>query len=332
MNLEPFVVLAFAASLAYALPARADGAPVVTYTAPPRCPSAASFLATLHSLPPTRRDAAPVRSVRVRLDEDGARFRGELQVEEHDGVISTRVIAGAACDELAETLLFLAALAMGLSVAEPPKLAPSGPEATPPPVRTSAPPVRTSAPPRTKPPPPRSPWGLFAGVSLTALPMIGPSLRGALEPFVAVEFGRARFVAPELRVSLTHATSGTLDGSVGLATLRLDAATLEACPVRLAVTGGMRVRPCLAFQAGVIEGRGYGAGLIDPHAEDRPWLSLAFPLRAEWLVASVIELGAQVTPLVPLLVHRFYFGPDTPVYELPAVGLSAGVSLAVRFR
>ncbi len=293
--------------------------PLVTYVAPSQCPTGDAFLSTLRSLPPTRGvNLAPLDSVRVRISAEGSRFIGRLIVEERDHTTSTRIIAGAACDDLADTLLFLAALAMGLAVVDPPKITAMRPR----------PPTLT---PTTPKPKARSPWGVFAGANVTVLSMVGPTLRGAMEPFAAVDFGSARYLAPELRLSFTHATSGTITTPVGTATLGIDAVTFAACPIRF-VIAGPRFRPCIALQVGAIEGQGYGASLADPHTETRPWLVVALPMRLEWLVARSVELGAEVAPLAPLLAHRFYFGPDTTVYQLPPVGVSLALGVAVRFR
>jgi hypothetical protein len=137
---------------------------------------------------------------------------------------------------------------------------------------------------------------------------------------------------PALFLSLHFAQSPTLNhGQAGNARLTWATARIGACPLRWPARARVGLRPCLAFEGGVLHGR--GSQTIHADTWTAPWLALDALVDWELVIGKYVTLGADGGATLPLYRSRFFFAgsPEETVFHVPAIGLVADVHLGIRF-
>jgi len=158
---------------------------------------------------------------------------------------------------------------------------------------------------------------------------VGP--RVAFAPSVAIGLvldGPAIF-APELTLSGTWAASGTIATALGQASLTLFEGAFTACPLRLGLGYGLALRPCAEIQLGELSASASAPILSGPSTQSRPWIAAAALARAEWRVGPHFVVAAEGGAVFPLLYDRFYFTPNTDVYNVSAPAAEAKLGVGV---
>jgi hypothetical protein len=170
-----------------------------------------------------------------------------------------------------------------------------------------------------------------AGLDAATASVLGPGPPLGGEPFVAVDREGDVFAGPELRLSALIMQSGTVTTNVGTATLTLRAVALEACPLRLALGAQAAFRPCAGAQVGELEGFGKGSMLTQPRSASFPWYGTYVVGRIDATFLRILLVEAGAGAIIPLRRDSFYFGPNTPIYGVPAAGAVASAGVGVRF-
>jgi len=256
----------------------------------------------------------------VSIEARGGSFVGQLRVADADGAESIREVTARRCEELVDALAFLSAVTLTLG-------AEGSPVAPPPSAPT--PPAAPSPLPTPVPEEPRR-WRFAAGGDASVILWVGPSARVSPELFLEARREGGVF-APTIRLSGTRVTSGELHpaNGPGTASLTLTAARLEGCPIRWRPVPSVRLLPCFGIRGGVFEGVGADVAVV--RTENRTWLSVELVGRAEWAPFSWLFFELQGGGSVPILRYQFYFDPDIPLTETPAIGGFAGAGGGVRF-
>jgi hypothetical protein len=311
--------------------AKSAAARDIEYSAPDGCIDRAAFVSRLASLPRAPTALTPPRSVAITIRSAGATYAGTLHLVDADGAAIDREVVGSTCDDVAEALLLVTAVGMGL---EPPAhdaapaIAPEVPPASTSPAASSAPPPARSA---AAGPPDRSPWHVSAGLDAATASVLGPGPPLGAASFIAVDRDGAVFAGPELRLSAFIMQSGTVTTNVGTATLSLRAVALEVCPLRFALGPRAALRPCAGAQVGTLEGAGEGSMLTQPRSASFPWYGTSAVARIDATFMRILLVEAGAGAIVPLRHDSFYFGPTTTIYAVPAAGAVANAGLGVRF-
>jgi hypothetical protein len=299
--------MAFATTVA---PAAAAGAPLrFEYRADPSCPPSDRFETAVRSRVDRESDATI--SLAVARHDDA--FEGELEIERAGATVARRTLSGRSCDEVVDALALIAALALSEAAASAPPLDPVAARAAPPPT------VPTLATSTAIDEPLRFAVGTMAGAYQGFSP--GASFGG--EAFG--ELGRGMLSAWHARIGIAVATGATaIDGG----TARFVAVTGNAtvCVLRVRVAESMTLAPCVRFDAGVLRARGSGVGMT--LTSDQPWLAPSLLARFGVRVTGRIELDAETGVTVPLERERFFFPPDTTVYDVPAAAMVVRVGVA----
>jgi len=247
---------------------------------------------------------------------------GTLALEQPDGRTTERRILAPSCEQATD------ALALVLVLALDPAAVSGAPPPTPPRPTTPPPPAVIAAPPGGPPPPPRprTGWGLEAGGWLAAGPAPRPLPGVWLGGLVARE--RPGAWSPALAVSLLHAGSGDLAEPGGRASFTLNAAVLDACPVRLAASI-VEARPCASLLLGRLAAA--GSDTYAPASAERSFGAAGLSLRLAVALPHHLQVGGRVEAEAPWRRDAFAFSP-TVFHRAAAVTLAAGLSLGVRFR
>src|SRR5262249_30267859 len=153
------------------------------------------------------------------VEKDGA-FAGEVRIAHADGTSTVREVTSARCDEIAEALELIAALALGLDSAPKTADPPAAPKTADPPAAPPRTAPADATPDAVRPAEParvRFVGAVYGGIAGN----VGP--RAAFAPSVAigVRLDRPGLFAPELDLSGTWAQSGAIETSLGRATLTL---------------------------------------------------------------------------------------------------------------
>jgi hypothetical protein len=307
----------------------ADAA-VIEYVAAPGCVEAPRFRARLAALPRAgMQDVSPGRVAIEIVRTDGQRYAGTVRVVSADGDPFERRIEAATCDEVVDALELVSALALGL---EPSGLssAPAVPApSSPPAARPVADRSPTGAEGETRSP--KQSWHLGGGAHAAVITLLGPSPQPGIGAYLSVGAEGPSVWSPELRISALRLQSGTFETAVGSATLTLLTASVEGCPLRVPLGHDLALRPCGGLQLGSLEGVGAGTALSNVRPQSLGWSSLFGVARIGWTFLRYLLLEADVGLVVPLAIHHIYFGPDTTIYDVPAVGALATAGLGAHF-
>jgi hypothetical protein len=302
-----------------------------SYSAPPDCPSAASFEREFRART-TRAElivgaAEASRSFVVTLSIESGRVVGRIRIDGPAGAVATRVIAGQTCGGVVSALALVAALAVD-------PLAGDLPAASPPP----APPALPVAP---KPAPIAIPAegehagrasrrravvavGLDGGAVLGLFPKLAPTA----SVFAEARHERGSPLSPSARLSFSGAVSSQVVAPPGSAKFRWLAAALDGCPFDLRLLPALHATPCAFMEIGVL--RGSGAGVVTPEVESRRWLALGGSGRLSWLLGHFF-VEAQGRLEAPLARDTFVLAVPgrVVVHSVPAIiggfGLGAGI-------
>jgi hypothetical protein len=263
----------------------------------------------------------------IRVDADALEGRLDLRGPGLEPLV--RAARGKTCDEVADALALI--LAMALDPTVTPNAPAAGAPTAPPSVQTPAAeparaPVASAAPVPTLPPP-RSPRqarprafavDIGAGPAVAAGMAPAPSVGGVL--FLEASAKGPGLWAPAVVVAaeLDHSPTTHPNGAYGSFTRVF--ARLEGCPLRFPQWPTLGLRPCGAFEYGMLEGKG-------EIVRRGRWVAPAVGLRAEWRPYPTVLLALDGLVSWPLVRDRFFFAPRTTVLKVPA--RAGGATLAV---
>lgn len=218
---------------------------------------------------------------------------------------------------------------VGPSLREPPPPRPPAPATAtapaPPPIPVDAEPsgLVTSSPPITVATQSRVGAGALGqaifGPAPGALPGVGVYLIAALD--------RDALWSPAVVVSATRAWSGALVESGGTATFTFDAASLDACPLRLHVAF-WTARACATALYGRLAAS--GSETYSPASATRPFAAAGGAALLSVELGRVFELAGRVGAGASLIRDSFAFSP-TVFHRTADLTVDAGLGLGVRF-
>ena len=342
--------------------ARADDAPTeavrIDFAAPATCPPREAFLAGVRSRTARMRlvgASEPARTFVVVLEDAARGARGRVTIRDRDGRELRREVEGASCEEVADVLSLVVALAIdphaslaphapastAAAPATPSALptapAPS-PSSVPAPSSTAAPPAPAADEPpvRARPgrreapvdPTARTPWSWATGVGASASTAVVPSL--LFGPRVFVEVGGVVDVwsSPRLRLSFERTASGRLDAGGGAVRFTWTVARADGCVAGWR-DGHLRFSPCLGVEVGALEAA--GADVDHARGATRPWVAVGPVARFSWAFAGPFFLELDASARAALVRSQFFFQPNTSVYDAPVLGVGLGLALGSSF-
>lgn len=333
----------------------------LTYVAAAGCPDEAYFEARVQARTPRARfaqDDEDARRFDVALEAD-PRWSGVVTVRGAEGVIGRRHVRAPTCEEAADALALIVALAVdpraALSVDPPaipgPPAAQSSTPVAPPPATAPL----AGTPPEPSPPAsaaeevgadagatdaaralPAGPrphaaavGGFFAGADFVASQGVAPDVLFAASPYAGWRGAPGDAFEASVRAAFVRAGTGALDVPPGTATFTLTAGRLDAC-ASVPAKGALRAAACARLEAGELEVAG---GAIDlSQTARRFWLAAGPVLRPEWAFVEPFFVEAEGALLLRATIDHFFFLPQTNVYQVPLIGLSGGVGIGVRVR
>jgi hypothetical protein len=347
------VAITLAVGLGLPRIARAEPESVhIDYTAPADCPAATAFIGSLRARTTRFRQAAPdeeVRRFRVRVTASELTFSGSLEIHSPDGSTAVRSVDATICEEVANALALVAALAIDPNAltskpppatddpaeprAEPPTEPRADPDMDPATMRLVRPP---SAAPQPAPVPQTlsKPWQWSVGLHGHMTFRLTPSLGYGGDLFVDAEAPPSSALGTALRLGAFFNQSDVELATGGMARFRWAAAAVEGCPVRLSVPSWrFALHPCLALHLGALHG--VGRGISDPKQAWNLWSDAGLVLRLRIAATEHLIVEAQGQVMMPFTRTEFWIQHDfTPqqVYSVPSLGAAAGIGAAYRFR
>jgi hypothetical protein len=313
--------IALIAAMLAASHARADEAEPIRleWVADAGCPTADDFWTSLAERTDRMRRAGDeaARVFHVELHASGTRFDGSLRITDVDATTSSRRASAATCEGAAEALAFFAALAIDPNAHERRPIVPRTEPAT----RPVAPePITPPRRPRRHTPPPtpsswivRAAFGAGPGLLLGVLPSARIEAVGA----IAVDASKSAWWAPGARLSVLHASSGSIATTSGDYAIAWTVAALDLCALRVG-TPSIEARLCASGELGAIHGEGFAVDV--PAAQTHVWGALGGAARGRVLVSRVIGLELRAALLGPLVRDRFHFADGATVHEVPPLG------------
>jgi hypothetical protein len=318
----------------------------LTYQASQACPDEIAFVERIRARTTRARVAWPGEAARVfdvRLD-GGPPFSGSMTVTEVDHSEGARHVHADSCGEVADALALVVALAIDPRASAQPATAPPivAPWSSP-----SPHPVSTGRDKRT--------WGgasrpsmaeglgertpknatavqstqsLFAGADLAVTSGVAPDSMVGASPYVGWRATSTTVFAPSIRIALVRATSSTGAAPSGSAGFLWTVGRLDACPVAWAVEH-LRATACTRLEAGTLEAA--GGNVQAPQTRLRAWFAAGPLARLEWSFLGPVFFDAEATALFRATNDRFYFMPDTTIYQVPIVGLGAALGVGSNF-
>lgn len=169
------------------------------------------------------------------------------------------------------------------------------------------------------------------GAQLAAETFIGvaPGAMPSVALFAMARFDRPSLWSPALVLGVRHAWRTDVQEQGGSASFTLDAATLDACPVRFRL-GVVEARPCGSALLGRMSAR--GTDTFNPAAESaRPFWVVggAAVLTAD--LGSLIEASGRVAVGANLVRDSFEFSPAI-FHAVPPVSAAASVGIGLHWR
>jgi hypothetical protein len=312
----------------------------VEYSAPEGCPGRAEFIASiLASVPQAVISASAGASIHFRVELSGG--AGTLWIELENGS-SRRDIREASCQDALASMALIAAMvieaepAQRLSVADvrgapmkksAPAVQPSSNAEVVPTVATAPAEAAAALPPSRATGTGHVPPGVSVALGFMAesavRTMSPPGIAAGAELSRKSASGWGAVGRAELLATLA-ATEHRQDGNVKL---RLLAGRLSACALRQ-LSLAWYLLPCFTFDVGKLYAA--GADVLDAEQTTMPWLAFGLLLGARFDVQT--SWGVEGTLGAKLLARhdRFYFRPDSTVYDVPR--LSVGATAGIRFR
>ncbi|HVU04503.1 MAG TPA: hypothetical protein VHE30_22250 [Polyangiaceae bacterium] len=301
----------------------------LAYSAPEGCPSPADFLDEVHARtaryrPASGEESATALTVTIREVRGGN--QGTLSLASPDGARTARRVTAGDCTQVVSALALMTALAIDPDASTEPvrKRAETTPQATPPPViaRAATKPSRRSAPPVER-------ARLRPGVGMLAegLAGVAPEPMVLLRPMAELGW-TGPGPEPAFRLSGAIGRRATT-GSDGGGEFSLASVRVEGCPVRLDVTGRVRVSPCVAMDGGRLQVA--GLGVTPSERVSRPWIAGGIVARLEWEIVNVLVLEVAAEGFVPFLRDRFFVGDGATVHRTAMLLPGGTAGLGVRF-
>jgi hypothetical protein len=341
-------VTAFVAACALARGAGAQDSaePIgLAYQAPLGCPEADAFFREITART-TRvslaKQGEAARTLHVVVARRGIVFAGRLWFEETAAQSSAREVTDTTCGEVVGALGLVAALAVDPRASTAPV---SAPVAAPPSTVVAPAPTGTAQagstrePPKTgsvrarlgielQPPARAAPLRFAAGAQIELVTVAGAVFAGRM--FVDLEAGDPGAVwSPSFRLALGRSLDIEKRASVGGATLRFTQASLEVCPLTVAIASSFAMRPCAGVSAGVLEAQ--GKDVFAARAQTRPWVTTSAHARLEWEPLRRLALDVDLGALAPLYRDSFFFNPNVPIYQAPPFGFVGRMGVCVLF-
>jgi hypothetical protein len=295
--------------------------------APPECPTEAEFIEKVRKkivfdLETPEERASRTFSVALSRRSDAAAqsFRGELRVLTPRGPISTRVISGVNCAEVAEAIAVIIAIELGPEHrAEDDRSAP--PESVRPPTAIEPSPAATGA---------RWRWAVTAAFGVTSA--VADALSPEARLMLALRNDSSELWSPEIRAGFVYVGGRTIENEAGSFQLTLLALAVEACPLRIRVSEGLALVAC----ARSMLARRFASGgpPSNPSAESSTgwWADIAGLARAELALSSATWIELMAEGFAPLVRDRFYtFSPGLTVFEPPSAGVRAAFGMGLHF-
>ncbi|MEO8905703.1 MAG: hypothetical protein ABI488_24470 [Polyangiaceae bacterium] len=307
------------------------------YWAEGRCPDAIEFARQIQTRAPRLRPAVadePALGFYAELVDRSGSATGRLTARTADGREVTREVRGTTCDDVVTALALIAALA-----ADPNQTAEAAPSAPahsrPPHVRRARHRDDDELPPEPPPLPPRWSFGVGGGLSFDS--SIAPSPGYG----IGVEFDAEGPEGSPWRalfgLSAIRAAAASTQTRAGNASFTYLAFRGTACPLRWPEDTPLFMRPCLALDAGLLE----GDVSLSPYREDRSksWFAVDAFARVEALVDEVVSLQLDGGVTAPLKRDSFDAGAGSEqavgaqsAFRAPATGVLGRIGLSYRFR
>ncbi len=310
----------------------ADVEPIrIEYDTAGACPDRASFERQLFARTTRARiaDRPDSRTFAVRFAGASGSLTGVLEVRSRTGEVSNREVPGESCEDVVGALALAAALVIDphASTAPIPEIA-SAP-ATPP---VSAP-AATRGEASVSPVPAPAGWrstfgvGLAGGVRAGTLPSAAPSAMVFADLALRKGVPSEGAFAPSVRVSFGGTLSQTVPvAASGSSSFGWLGGRADLCPLRARIATSLEARPCAAFEVGALSASTDAVPL--GRTPTRPWVAGGAAAFLRWNAAPIfLEAGAQL--LAPFARHRFYVGPDSTVFLVPAVGGGGWIGIGV---
>ncbi|HEX8793710.1 MAG TPA: hypothetical protein VF765_22360 [Polyangiaceae bacterium] len=366
MRPRPAVLFVATALIAEAGASNADdeAEPIqLEYSAPPGCPDRDAFEAHVRALTGKAHFevARPgMRTFDVRI-EAGTPLRGTMLVHRGDAVEGRRVVQADRCSDVDDALTLMVALAIDPqasltpvtagSAAPPPSSSsssiPSAPSAA---ASSSAAPAAQPLPPRPPPPPPpptrqnapvaqddsrsglrptRPPETLSIGFDLAVASGVAPSMLVGPSPAIEWRSGARSLFAPTLRLAFVRTSSGTFDAGGAAASFTWTVGRLDGCGVDWPPVASLHLLGCARVEAGAIDA--VGSDIVGAHGKTTGWFAAGPLMRVEWAFLPPLYVDADVAPMFHVTADRFFFLPNSTIYEVPYAGLEASVGIGVHF-
>lgn len=337
------LTVAFASVVARATQTAARVPVLLTYLAPPECPSRKAFVEQLEA----RRvgvsltdDPLSTRRVSVTVVAEAGQFVGRLQFDDDAGTAAMRSVQAGHCEEAVSAMALVTALALEAQLSPRAKQASSEASsavvhAARPPKALEAPTARVQNAPPNAPTAPRTPWTNEASMGLGVLPdLVGPGVTMA----VGVDWGFGpTSVIPTFRLGATWAdnrrTSDIFGGREAVQ-YRLLAAKGELCSGRRLAASVLSGSLCLGTEFGQYAAEGIpdlGNGSRG-HDYAMFWSAVVTDahLRVE---AAPVFFDFAPSLRAPLIRRTFVLrGASEDTYRIPTIAFGAFWSVGVTFR
>jgi hypothetical protein len=241
-----------------------------------------------------------------------------------------RRVVARSCAEVADAVALIIAVTLDPNLrpapdAPPPPPAPT-PEERPAPATPPAPPVAV-APAAAPPPTAKRGTGAQLGAYAAGQAIVGPA--SAVMPGVAIQvmaaLDREGPWAPALFVGAAHVWRSDLSEPGGKASFTLDAATLDACPLRLRWSR-LAARPCAAALVGRLAAR--GSDTENAASSARPFAAAGASVTAS--LGSTVELSARLGAGVTLIRDSYELGASV-FHRAAPVTFSASLGIGTRW-
>jgi hypothetical protein len=314
------------------------------------CIRAADLMARVRARSPRVRfvTEADAISVRVRVRELDGRVRGELTLGNREQQAMSRKVVARSCSEAADAMALIIAVTLDPTAltagaapaaqqsdssdsAGPAATAPTAPpEAAPPAAEDASTPSESPATPSEKTMS-SSPNRARLGLQLAFQTFVGPApdLMPGVALYALAGIEREQLWSPSVMLGATHVSRGGFDAPGGTARFSLDAASLDACPIRWR-SSRLELRPCASVLVGRLAAEGTNT-LNSAGQVGRPfWLTGGAGI-VTFAFATYVEASARVAVGANLVRDSFVFTPAV-FHAVPAVTLAANAGVGVRWR
>jgi hypothetical protein len=285
------------------------------------------------------RDEGDAIEIRAEFAEASASFvTGSVVLVDRDGRQSVRRVLGSSCSDAANAVALIIAVTLdptavlregGAGKGETSPVG-SGDDETPAAVARE-PAKSDAASQRVVPNPPRAPGRNSLSVQVAAQALLGPApkIMPGVALYVMVGIERPALWSPAVLLGASHAWRTGIDEEGGTAAFTLDAASFDACPLRLR-WGPFEARPCGSVLIGRLSAR--GSQTRNPATESgRPFWVIGGAALATGDLSELFQLTARAAVGGNLVRDSFVFTPKV-FHEVPAVTAEASLGIGMRWR